>query len=60
MIFSFMRKKPLPEVEPDRAETQRLEDEMEVTIQRYTARIQSGENALLSWDKNRKRIAVDH
>ena len=59
-MFSFMRKKPPQAVEPDRAETQRLEEEMEITIQRYTARIQSGENALLSWDKNRKRIAVDH
>ena len=59
-MFNFMRKKPTQEAEPTRAETQRLEDEMEVTIQRYTARIEDGENALLSWNKNRKRIAVDH
>ena len=59
-MFNFMRKKPPQELEPTRAETQRLEDEMEVTIQRYTARIEDGENALLSWNKHRKAVAVDH
>ena len=59
-MFSFMRKKQPQAIEPDRAKTQRLEEEMEITIRRYTARIEDGENALLSWDKNRKPIAVDH